>query len=246
MNTSNKGSRTPTNLQVSEEFLSIQGEGKTCGVRAVFLRLSGCVCTCTWCDTEEVWKRGDFYEPHELMVLFKEKGYIDAIAKGAHLVLTGGDPLMQQTRLSEFLILLFAQLGMIPYIEVETEAVIQPKQALDQWVRQYNVSPKLANSGMPIARRFIKGVFAWHSHDTRSFFKIPVSTEADVDEFEKLAEGENLRILRERNALWLLPLSNHRENWQKKAPVLAEVAMRRGYNLSPRLQLTIWDACTGR
>ena len=49
-------------LVVSEKFYSIQGEGQTMGVPAVFLRLGGCNLLCKgkgWvCDSIEVWKKG--------------------------------------------------------------------------------------------------------------------------------------------------------------------------------------------
>ena len=48
-------------LPVSEVFYSIQGEGQTMGVPAVFLRLGGCNILCqskNWvCDTIEVWRK---------------------------------------------------------------------------------------------------------------------------------------------------------------------------------------------
>ena len=48
-------------LLVSEVFYSLQGEGSTMGIPAVFLRLSGCnlLCDGAWrCDTIEVWQKG--------------------------------------------------------------------------------------------------------------------------------------------------------------------------------------------
>ena len=51
-----------SNLVVSEKFYSIQGEGISTGVPAVFLRLAGCNILCKgkgWiCDSIEVWKKG--------------------------------------------------------------------------------------------------------------------------------------------------------------------------------------------
>ena len=60
-------------LNISEQFYSIQGEGRTVGVPALFLRLQGCNLTCggkktvltgnkqdgaSWrCDTIEVWTK---------------------------------------------------------------------------------------------------------------------------------------------------------------------------------------------
>lgn len=40
-----------TNLNISEIFYSIQGEGTRAGLPCVFIRLQGCNLRCSWCDT---------------------------------------------------------------------------------------------------------------------------------------------------------------------------------------------------
>ena len=43
-------------VNVNEIFgPTIQGEGPSTGVRCMFLRVSGCNLTCSWCDTPYTW-----------------------------------------------------------------------------------------------------------------------------------------------------------------------------------------------
>ena len=69
-------------IAVSEYFYSLQGEGKTMGTPAIFLRLTGCNLMCggygvekdgilrggaTWvCDTIQVWMKGTTYNFEDL------------------------------------------------------------------------------------------------------------------------------------------------------------------------------------
>ena len=46
-------------MQVVEIFKSIDGEGKRAGLPATFIRLAGCNCRCSYCDTEYSFNMND-------------------------------------------------------------------------------------------------------------------------------------------------------------------------------------------
>lgn len=78
----------PTRLQITEIYLSVQGESTWSGLPCTFIRLTGCPLRCTYCDTEYAFFGG-------------EKMELDAVAArvaelGCKLVeVTGGEPLAQ-------------------------------------------------------------------------------------------------------------------------------------------------------
>ena len=102
-------------LTVSEQFYSIQGEGRWAGVPAVFLRLTGCNLTCSgWsyklpgtttplghlgCDSKHVWSRGEKKTNAEIIAEWEGNGWVDHLRRGqgrGHLIVTGGEPMLQQ------------------------------------------------------------------------------------------------------------------------------------------------------
>src|ERR1700719_782206 len=87
-------------LRVSEIFVSFQGEGPSSGERAVFVRLAGCNLSCQWCDTPYTWDWSRYNR-----VLESHKVVADEVARhvvalageyGKLLILTGGEPMLQQ------------------------------------------------------------------------------------------------------------------------------------------------------
>ncbi len=74
--------------KVSEIFYSIQGEGRHCGMPAVFLRLAGCSMGCAWCDTKYALAGGK--EMNNLEVLVELSKY-----PCKTVVVTGGEPTEQ-------------------------------------------------------------------------------------------------------------------------------------------------------
>src|SRR5690606_37319517 len=148
-------------LFVSECFYSIQGEGTTTGVPAVFLRLSGCNILCksdAWiCDSIEVWKKG-------VKTAFKdviEEDWVERLKKGAHLVITGGEPLMHQKKIIDFICWFSEEFGFKPFIEVETNGTLRPLKDFDLLVNKWNVSPKLSTSGEKFEKRYKIDALQW-------------------------------------------------------------------------------------
>ena len=76
-------------LLVTEVWRTIQGEGPDAGTPAIFVRLSKCNLRCYFCDTE--FDKGEWYSVGDLLV----KVFKLAVAKIRLVVLTGGEPLLQ-------------------------------------------------------------------------------------------------------------------------------------------------------
>ena len=104
-----------------EIFHSIQGEGVSQGTPCVFLRLAGCNLACSWCDTAYSWNG-----TVPGVRLTPEKAAELALRYPCRrLVLTGGEPLIQQKALP-------ALLRLLPdhAVELETNGTIMPDAEL--------------------------------------------------------------------------------------------------------------------
>lgn len=113
-------------MRVNEIFCSVQGEGHYTGRPAVFLRLSGCNMRCDFCDTEHL--------PYTEM---GEQQIINAVSqyKPRHIVITGGEPLLQ---LTSTLVDMLHEAGF--YVQIETNGTLPlPDHCNVDWV---TCSPK--------------------------------------------------------------------------------------------------------
>lgn len=225
-------------IKVSEHFLSFQGEGATVGKRAVFLRTSGCVCDCEWCDTAEVWKKGEEISEEKLGMHFKAFGYTEALKRGAHLILTGGDPLIWQKSLAQFVRILESEVKYLT-VEVETEAMIMPAELLN-FVNFWNVSPKLSNAK---TKPVNEGVLKFHVSNKLGYtcFKFVVGNKEDVEEAVEMCRKYGITC----DKAYLMPQADNREAFIRLAPEICELALKYAFNFSPREHLTIWDRKTG-
>ena len=121
-------------VEVVERFLSVQGEGLLVGTPAYFIRLARCNLRCPWCDTKYSWSPGEELEADELAE--------ETFSKGVPLVvITGGEPLLQQAAIARFVRALRGY-GFNGMVQIETNATIYPKalEGLDVWI---TMSPKV-------------------------------------------------------------------------------------------------------
>ena len=103
------------------------------GVPSVFLRTSGCNLRCTWCDTPYTsWNpEGDDLPLDTILAHVRERG-------SAHVVVTGGEPMIQQD-----IVQLTQRLKDLDlHITIETAGTVYQPVTCDLM----SISPKLANS----------------------------------------------------------------------------------------------------
>ena len=79
----------PSYLQISEIYLSIQGESTYAGLPCVFVRLAGCDLRCAYCDSAYAFTGGQRMALDE--ILRKVKGLSCPLVE-----ITGGEPLLQK------------------------------------------------------------------------------------------------------------------------------------------------------
>ena len=223
-----------------EIFRSIQGEGASAGAPTVFLRLGTCNLTCTWCDTRYTWDWANFSYRKEVMALSGEE--VEERVRAfdlPHLVITGGEPLLQQKELAP----LAASLkGRGFHCEVETNGTVAPSDEMVDSIAQWNVSPKTGNSGNPQERREVSGVIEAFRDLDNAYFKFVVAEPGDVDEVSDLLSSYHLP----RERVMLMPegvtpqVLRHRGRW------LAEACAERGFRFTTRLHILLWGDQRGR
>lgn len=210
-------------MVLNEVFYSIQGEGLNAGQPAIFIRFGNCNLKCTWCDTKYTWHpdtQDNFEAP--LQKVFSE---IRKYPNCKHLVITGGEPMLQQP-------VIFAIRREFPnyYIEVETNGsqAVQPQCA--QAVDLFTVSYKTSNSGnAPYELKTING---------KCVYKFVVCREDDFEEIEAVIKKYRLPA----DKIFLMPEGVTREAVLSRQPLLVEYCKRRGYHFTTRLHILTWGS----
>lgn len=226
-------------LVVAEVFgPTFQGEGPSVGRRAGFVRLGRCNLDCSWCDTPYTWD-WDRYDPtselrRESVATILEQ--LDAM-RPEMVVVTGGEPLLQQRRLVP---LLQACAARGWPVEIETNGTIAPDDRLRALVGQWNVSPKLANSGIPLDKRIRAEALASLRATGTAVFKFVVTQAADLDEVVDLVEAHELE------PVWIMPEGTDPTTLLEHARQLAGPVLDRGWNLTLRLHVLLWGDERGR
>ena len=237
---------TATTLVVNEVFgPTLQGEGPSLGKRAAFLRLGGCNLHCSWCDTKYTWDASQY----DLRKENTRRSVGDVVAQlvamePAVVVLTGGEPLLQQ-RQGGWVKLLTALDDLGIDTEVETNGTQVPDAATAALVTRFNVSPKLAHAGDPPERRLVPAAlqqFSDLARAGRATLKVVVRTEADVAAAAALGglygwpNGSVYVMAEGTTAAQLLP----------RQRLLAQAALDNGVGMTTRLHSLLWGQERGK
>lgn len=232
-----------------EIFYSLQGEGIQAGTPAIFVRLAHCNLHCHWCDTDYTWNwEGTPWQhiktkkkpsrAHSLLSLSIPQAIalIQEHLPCKHLVLTGGEPLLQNDGL-------LALLKKLPdySCEVESNGTRIPTQELDDRVTQYNISPKLAHSGMCKELRISEKALRFFAKNPKSWFKFVIDSKEDIREVLELIALYSIpsqKVLLMPQALDPTTLL-HKRQW------LAALCKKYHLRYSDRLHILLWGTCKG-
>lgn len=225
-------------LRVAEMFTSFQGEGPSAGQRAAFIRLSGCAVGCSWCDEPQTWDWSRFSRSQESSRATVDETCTWAVGTGAGLVvITGGEPLAQQRAVTALACTLT---GAGLRVEVETSGTVIPARELCAAVGMFSVSPKLASSGVPLERRIRPAALAAFAACGKAVFKFVACGRGDLDEAGELAARFGLA------PVWIMPEGTTADRVLEGMRELADGVLERGWNLTGRSHVLIWDGARGR
>lgn len=220
-------------LNVNEIFYSVQGEGPYAGKAAVFLRLTGCNLKCSYCDTPYAFKEGE-----KMLVADVAKQILNY--NPVRVVITGGEPLIQQKNLVELVDILFCNDVDIMF---ETNGTIPlSKKMMLYSPLTYIVSPKLSSSGKAteLAESFILKI----DNPNDIYYKFVIGSEQDLNEMEEFMRTYEINFICSK--VYLMPEGQTSEEINAKFPLLFEYAKGHPFvTITPRLHISAFGKKRG-
>lgn len=233
---------TAVHLIVAERFgvevPTFQGEGPSGGHPALFIRLSRCNLSCTKCDTKYTWDWSQFDPRKEATKQTVADLVTWATSSPVELVvITGGEPLLQQAGLVPLVQTLLAA-G--KRVEFETNGTITPVPELLVDGIRFNVSPKIASFGMDEAKSVVPAALEAFVASGRAAFKFVASSAGDLDRIAELADSYRLA------PVWVMPEGTTPDAITATTRVLADAVAAQHWHLTTRLHVLAFADPRGR
>ena len=217
---------------------TFQGEGPSCGVPALFIRLSRCNLTCGWCDTKYTWDWSQFNPAKESQRRTSADVLAWALSSPVELaVITGGEPLIQQQPLIP---LVQGLLAAGKRVEFETNGTLVPDSALMVDGVRFNVSPKLANSGIAKDKRIVEPALDAFARSGRAVFKFVTRNADELDEIQELVSAFDM------DPVYVMPEGTTAEGLIETTRALADDVAARRWRLTSRLHVVAFADTRGR
>lgn len=168
-------------LKVHSIFESISGEGGGFpqGTWCTFIRFQGCNLQCSWCDTKysQGLSSGEWCTVEEI---------IKRCAGAKHVLITGGEPLLQRT--SHLFKLVQVLLSQGKSIQIETNGSMaiptsfsSSEQNPVHWVIDYKCPSSGMSDKMPTVESLYKRLQIVHRNGNRCYLKWVVVDEKDLE-----------------------------------------------------------------
>jgi len=249
---------------------TIQGEGKLAGVPSLFVRLAGCNLRCIWTLPDGTLSRCDTpyasFDNNAHQVLTVEETF-DLIrfntAHLKHIVITGGEPLLQHKALAGLLEKIKDETDL--HVSIETNGTLFSEDVA-RYTDLFSLSPKLSDSD-PMQEKLARfglnpsGPALYHAEKRRSIgilqqfidhcrkeqkefqLKFVTGRESDASEIRKDFLGQ-LKGWQPDDIL-LMPVGANEEELKATSAMVLKTAIRNGWRFSPRMHIDLFGSQPG-
>jgi len=248
---------------LTEQFFSIQGEGKYAGTPSYFLRTGGCNLSCPGfgaeyevdgevrlgCDTyfavdshfAKTWVKVD--DAEKLIASLTTE--FEKISYKPHMVITGGEPLMYHSDtvfytiiswlVDEGIDITFETNGTI---EIDFEKYPAYKSCI------FALSLKLANSGEDKTKRIVSEALEnVQLHAKEAFLKFTI--DAKLVDTTALDEINEIREVLPNLEVYCMPVGESRDTIWKNDRAVFSFCMKHNFRYSDRLHIRVFDTTQG-
>ena len=195
-------------------------------------------------STDEIVKR--------MLMLIPNQSWIQPNGNNVHLVITGGEPLLGWQRAYREL-LSHEQMLDLCNLTFETNGTQSLSDDFIEYLEEWNqmrwphgnggeitfsVSPKLSASGESWSDAIRPDVVASYENLGTAYLKFVVETDEHFAEVDRAVQ--EYRAAGFTGVVYVMPQGGTKEQYEGNLTKVADMAIARGYYLSPRLHCSIW------
>lgn len=220
---------------------TLQGEGPAAGRLSSFLRFGGCNLSCSWCDSAYTWD-ADRFDLREEIHLLTVQEIVDRTPESALLIVTGGEPLLNQKK-PQFVELLQHYKDNGVELHCETNGTIVPNADMVRLFDHFIVSPKLPHAGEHKRTQSAALAPGWKlvHGTTPAHMKVVCETAEDVATAAALAIDHGWP----KGRVWVMPEGTTAAVLNARFPMIATEATKHRINASHRLHVLAWTDVRG-